>query len=162
MSSTCAHFGISNGKDRAMIAEDCCLLLDELSKRSRLVILNPAREVLWTIAKKSLLVGMRVEIKIILKGWMIVLKLLGQVMQGSNFREDVFVELVVLPIQILSAVTGPKVASNYTVGVEHWHNVEDEVLPQPFARGMIRDEMANEALNHERRVRLSRMNSTRY
>lgn len=47
-------------------------------------------------------------------------------MEGCHFREDIFIKLIELPIQILSAVARSEIAGNDSIGVEHRNDVEDE------------------------------------
>lgn len=51
--------------------------------------------------------------------------LLTELFQGVNFRKNILIMGIKLPIQIFATIACPKIAYNYTIWIEHRHNVEN-------------------------------------
>ena len=152
--------GLTDCEDRSKIAEKCRFLLYEFGERSRLEILCLSRRVLWSVAEKSLFGGVGMEIKVELEcRAMGPFQLESQLMQGSDFRKDIFVEFVELPIQVSAAETGPEVSCHYSVRIEHGDDVEGKVIAQHRSDGVVGGEEANKTLEDEGGVGLAWMDA---
>jgi hypothetical protein len=83
----------------------------------------------------------------------------GQLMQGSDFRKDIFVELVELPIQVSPAEAGPEVSRHHAVRIEHGDDVEGKIIAQHHRNRVIGGEEANKTLEDEGGVGLTWMDA---
>lgn len=82
------------------------------------------------------------------------------VLRVVDWRVQEPVRSVPLSIEVTAEERAPVVAVDNAVGVKHWDNSNDEVLPQLF--GVIGHEVAHQAVQHVRSLRLSWVDTARY
>lgn len=80
---------------------------------------------------------MEVEVKLKCRS-IIALQLHGEFIQGSDLREDMFVEFVKLPVEVLATEARTKIASNHSIGVEHRHHIKHKAFSYDVASWIIR------------------------
>jgi hypothetical protein len=66
-----------------------------------------------------------------------------------------------LPVQVESTQAGAVVANDYSVGVEHWDDFENEVVSQVLCVIIVADQELEYTLGNEAGVTLTRMDSCR-
>ena len=77
--------------------------------------------------------------------------------QVKSLRECKLSGLVESAVKVLTKETCTIVAYNYTIWVDHRHDIGNKVLPELFGLGLITANILNKTLTNERTVRLSRM-----
>ena len=122
-------------------------MLDELGQCSRSEKVSVSRLMLGTITEKPPFRGMRVKVKVYLESRsMDVLQVNCQFVQGSDFREHIFVEFVELTVEVFPAEAGPEVSCDYSIRVQHGDDMEDKGGSKHNSHWIFREKERDEAL----------------
>ncbi len=78
-----------------------------------------------------------------------------------DFGKDILIWPNKLPIQILATQTGPIIANNHPIRINHGHNLKNHTLPQLLSPLRIRAHKLNKSLHHVRPITLAGMDSAR-
>lgn len=82
---------------------------------------------LGTVTEQIFLSRMPMEIEIELdSSQRSFLNILTKLTQRRNFRKNILIQLIKLPIKILPTITSPKIPSNNTIRIKHRYNIENK------------------------------------
>lgn len=84
-------------------------------------------------------------------------EVLNQFKQVESLRKCELSGLVESAVKVLTKEACTIVTHNYTIWVDHRHDIGNKVLPELFGLGLITANVLQETLTNERTVRLSRM-----
>lgn len=81
--------------------------------------------------------------------------------RGAIFRALLHAWGNPLSVEVEAAQRRPVVADQYAIGVEHWNDLENKIVPQIFGHLVIGDKELQDSFDNERSITLTRVDSAR-